>query len=287
MTAFTITTNVKMSSLTPKTGLDTYSINAGTLTIDSDSRFGPNCTTTTGPLGNVTVSSTLGGAFNIDASGVRLIPFNSASGFVPASGLTLTQGAATCELLCVMSDRTGGTVTAAGAAMPASGWFKVRTVVGTFSTGAFTGGVVASATGSDETGWIVVVGAQDRTFSIPRLGSMDVNGRWFNVGTTSGVRGQTIQLPHFTQDTVTAYPGVEIETAPGSGVYHWWPNAANKFVSTEVSTDSRSQFVGITDVAVMTIGMGRNSIAAGDLPVAGCNVRVPNIILQNLSLIHI
>jgi hypothetical protein len=284
MTAFTVTTNVKMSSLTPKTGLDTYSVNAGTLTIDSDSRFGPNCTATTGPMGNVTVSATLGGAFNIDASGVRLIPFGSATGFVPASGLTLTQGAATCELLCVMSDRTGGTVTAAGAAMPASGWFKVRSVVGTFAAGAFTGGVVASATGPDETGWIVVVGGQDRTFSIPRLGSMDVNGRWFNVGTTSGVRGQTIQLPHFTQDTVTAYPGVEIETAPGSGVYQWWPNAANKFVSTEVSTDSRSQFVSITDVAVVTIGMGRNSVAAGDLPVAGCNVRIPNIILQNCAL---
>lgn len=283
MASFTITTAQNITQLTGKTGNDTYSVNGGTLTVNSDTRFGPNTSATTGPFGNITVSTTLGGAVVFSGASVRLIPFSTGTGNVPASGTTLSQGGVTCELLCVMSDRTGGTVTAAGGAMPASGWLKVRNVAGgSIASGALTGiGVVAS--GPDETGWIVVVGCVDKTISISRLGSWTVDGRWFTAGTTSGARGQTVQLPFFTGDQLIAYPGVEIETAPGSGVYKMWHNVAAKFTSANCSTDSRSRYVYISDAGLLTIGTGVDASVCGDLPVAGCAIRVPNIILQTCA----
>jgi hypothetical protein len=282
MTTYTITTTQNMTQLAGKVGGDAYNINGAELIINTDTRYGPNTSPTIGPTGNITVSATLGGTLTIEGFSVRLIPYNNGTGNVPPSGTILTQGGVTCELLCAMSLRTGGTVTGSGATLPTTGWLKVRGVTGGLVVaGAFTGGISASATASDETGWILLAGVRDRGFSIPRLGYMNVDGRMFSVGTTTGVRGQTIQLPHYTVDQVTAYPGVEIETAPGSGVYQFWPNAANKFASTDSSTDTRSSFVGITNDGVVTIGMGRDAVAAGALPVAGCNVRIPNIILQS------
>lgn len=284
MTTYTITTAQNMTQLVGKGGNDTYNINGGDLTINSDTRFGPNTTTTTGATGNITVSATLGGTLTLEGNSVRLIPFNTGVGNVPTSGTILTQGGVSCELLCVMSLRTGGVVTPAGSPMPTIGWLKVRATTGSFSAGAFTAGITATATAGDETGWIVLVGVRDRVFSISRLGFMTVAGKMFDVGTTSGTRGQTIQLPHFSQDQVTAYPGVEIETGPGTGVYKFWPNAASKFNAANVSTDSRSQFISITDDALCTIGIGRDASVCGDLPVAGCNIRIPNIITQTTDL---
>jgi hypothetical protein len=273
MATFSITSTQRISELTGKQNADAYNINGGTLVVDCDSRFSQN----PGVLGNLTISSTLGGRFWVDATKVRLIPFTGGAGAVPAAGAAVTQGGATAELLCVMSERTGGTVHTGQ--MPATGWLKVRTV-GAFGPGALSG-LTATATAADEAGWIVVVGAEDRTFNIPRLGSVVMDGDWFAVGTTTGARGQTMALPHFSADSMVYYPGVEIETAPGSGVYNFWPNVGAKFRSDTVSTDSRSRYVHISTNGVMTIGRGTNNSDAGDLPALGCKVRIPNIILQN------
>lgn len=56
MAAYTITTTKYITELTLKTGIDSYNIDAGTLIIDCDSRYAPNSTPTTGPLGSITVS---------------------------------------------------------------------------------------------------------------------------------------------------------------------------------------------------------------------------------------
>lgn len=279
MANFTITSAQRITELANKAGADSYSVNGGKLTIDCDTRHGPNQSATGGPLGHITASGTLGGELFIDSSAVRLIPFSAGSGRVPDAGATITQGAATAELLCVMSDKTGGNVHTGN--MPSSGWLKVR---GTgFAAGALTG-INATATGQDETGWMVVVGAEGKSVVMGRRGLLNINNGtaiWFAAGVTSGARGQTIQLPHFNADGATHYPGVEIETAPGSGVYAFWANVGTKFKSTFISDDSRSRYVHISATGLVTLGRGLDNQNAGDLPVAGCAVRVPNLILQS------
>ena len=93
MATFTITTAVNIDTLASKTGGDTYNINGGTLTIDQDSRYGTN-QNTSATLGPVTLSATLGGTLEVDARFVRIIPYNTGTGVVPASNTTISQGSA-------------------------------------------------------------------------------------------------------------------------------------------------------------------------------------------------
>jgi hypothetical protein len=283
MATFTITTTTNMTALTGRGGNDTYNVNGGNLTIDSDTRYGPNTTPSTGPFGNITLSATQGGTMTISGQNVRLIPFSSGTGTVPASGTTISRSGVTAELLCVMTLRTGGSVVASGGAMPSTGWLKVRnvSVQGTFPIGAITG-INCSSTAVDTVGWIELVGVETLTVIVNRLNTFTVNGAWFSLGTTSGARGQTVQLPYFGSG-VQAYPGVEIETSPGSGVYKFWANAGNLFVGSGLGTDSRARLVGIDDTGLMTIGTGRDAASAGDLPVSGCDMRIPNIITSNTN----
>lgn len=283
MATFTITTSTNITTLTGKAGADTFNINGGDLTIDSDTRYGPNTTTVFGPYGNINLSANLGGTLTIRGDNVRLIPYNSGTGTVPASGTIISRGGVTAELLCVMQTRTGAAVRAPGATMFTSGYLKVRNVSsqGTFPIGAITG-IGASSTATDEIGWMEVVGIETLTITVNRLNQFNMLGVWFSLGTTSGTRGQTVQLPYFGSG-IQAYPGVEIETSPGSGVYKFWANAGNLFTGAGLGTDSRARLVGITDTGLMTIGTGRDAASAGDLPVSGCNIRIPNIICSNTN----
>lgn len=269
-----------MTQLTAKGGNDTFNVNGGTLTIDSDTRYGPNTSTTAGPMGNVNLSATLGGTLNVVGNNVRLIQYNNGSANVPAAGTIITAGGVNAELLCVMTTRYGGAVSTNGA-LPATGWLKVRNKSGgNFVPGAFTAGISATILAPDELGWIEVVGVDSLGISAPRLGAWTMSGQWFSLGSTTGVRGQTLKLPYFTDSTLIEYPGVEIETSPGSGVYAFWANAAQMFYSTNLSTDSRCQFVYIDSTGTLTFGMGIDAINAGHMPIAGCDVRIPNIILS-------
>lgn len=279
MTTFTITTEVNYTSLTPKQGNDSFNINGGKLVINSDTRYGPNVTAATGVLGGITSSASLGGDLLVDGTSVRLIPFNNSSSVIPAYGSIITCSTGSAELLCVMSDKHGGIMYAAGAAMPASGWLKVRNIVGTFGAEVL-GGISCSATGADEVGWIFLAGAQDKSHIHSRLGNSVFNGLKYYIGVTNGTAGQTFQLPFVTAESIISYPGVEIETSPGSNEYQFWPNAANKFTSVHCSTDSRSSFVGISNTGVLSIGRGFDLSLCGFLPPAGCKIRIPNIITQ-------
>jgi hypothetical protein len=283
MTTFAITTTTNITTLLSKGGNDTYNVNGGNLTIDADTRYCPNATTATGPMGNINLSATLGGTLTISGLNCKLLQYTLGAGTVPASGTIISKGGVTAELLCVMSTRVGGTVTAAGGVMPTTGWMKVRNVTGgNFSAGLMTG-ITATISGPEETGWIEVVGVETMIMTINRLNALNITGDWFSVGTTSGVRGQTVQLPAFGSG-VTVLGGVEIETAPGSGVYKFWANAGNLFLGSGLSTDNRCRYVGISDANLMTIGTGRDAASAGDLPPSGCNIRIPNIITSNTNL---
>lgn len=282
MAAYTITTPVFIRDLTLKTGGDTYTINGGTLTTDCDSRYAPNATALTGPIANLTVDSALGGHWQVTTEFTKLIPFNNGTGLVPTYGTIITQGAAAAVMLCVMETRVGGLTYAGGAAMPATGWLKVRINTAGFTLGALTG-IGCDMSGAEEQGWIVIVGEESRTHSHARLGSMQFRGDWIDVGATTGAAGQTVQLPHFTADGATYYPGVDVETAPGSGVYQFWPNAGSRFTSANCSTDTRSSFVYISTTGVVTFGVGTDALPAGYVPTAGCRIRVPSINTQNCT----
>lgn len=285
MANFTITTPTLITALTGKTGGDTYNINGGSLTIDCDSRYAPNATAATGPINNLTVDSALGGNFTVTTEFTKLVQFTGGSGLVPASGTTITQGAASGVLLCVMETRMGGLVSAAGGLMPASAWLKLRVTAPGFTAGALTG-ISANAVGAAEQGWIVVVGQEIGVHNHPRLGSMQMRGDWIDVGTTNGATGQTLQLPHFTADAATYYPGVDVETAPGSGVYQFWPNASLRHTSANSSTDTRSSFVFISTLGVVSFGVGADASVCGYVPATGCNVRIPSINLQNCTSLN-
>jgi hypothetical protein len=285
MAAFTITTATNITSLIGKTGGDTYTVSGGTLTIDCDTRYAPNATTATGPYGGIAGSATLGGSIVIRGDNVKLISYSAGTGPVPASGTLLAfSGGGTAELLCVMSLKTGGTVTAAATTMPASAWLKVRNVTGTIASGnTFAGGTAGGTTSAaPATGWMEVVGTEALTITVSRLNLLSILGEWFSVGSTTGVRGQTLQLPAFAGN-ITEYPGVEIETSPGSGVYTFWPNAGQKATLTNLGTDTRSPYVWISTVGVCMFGRGPTATDCMQLPVAGCAVRVPNIVTSSCT----
>jgi hypothetical protein len=58
--------------------------------------------------------------------------------------------------------------------------------------------------------------------AVPRLSSCVVDGDWYELGTTNGADNQTFTLP-----VREELGGVQIETAPGSGVYEWYANAGD------------------------------------------------------------
>jgi hypothetical protein len=208
----TITVDTYLDGGTARTAGEAWTNNGGRLTVRTDTRWHANAPASmTGTLGSVTISATLGGGFTIDGRNVRWMAYTGGSGTVPTIGTTISQGAVSGYLLGVWASATTAP-TAVGAAMPATGFIKLREVTGgTFAASALTG---ITATGSvDVTGWIEVVMDQSANITVPRLGDFTVRGKWFELGTTSGAANQLVQVP--TNGSTTAYvPGVYIDDAP-------------------------------------------------------------------------
>lgn len=278
MTTYTITTVQNYTDLANKTGVDLYNINGGTLTQDSDSRYGPNCNTSSG-YGNLSISAALGGTWNIDGTKIYAVPFQSGTGVVPAYSTSIVQGLASAELLCVMSDRWGGTIYLPGQAMPTTGYIKVRNKTGSFTIGSLQN-INAFCNAADERSFILVAGAYARTFSVPRLGTMNVTGDWWQVGVTNGLAGQMFRLPFVTAEQNVHYPLVEVETAPGSGEYIQYHNAGIRMLSSGVGNDTRCRLVYISTNGELYFGQGYDGSPCGHVPAAGCLVRIPNIVFQ-------
>lgn len=106
MTTFTVTVNRKWDDATfsTRTGNDTYNFTTGgSLTIDTDTRYCANATATSGNIGNINLNSAVSGACEVilDGTNVRLMPFDSGTGLVPAIGTSIIQGGTTGSLLGV------------------------------------------------------------------------------------------------------------------------------------------------------------------------------------------
>jgi hypothetical protein len=226
---------------------ETYTINGGEVRVNGDVRWGQNAAV----IGNVTISATLGGKFVLDGRDVWEIPYIGATGNVPAIGAlgtnTVTQGGASGELMRVwangeMEPRAPGT------AMPAAGWIKMRSKTGAFVAGTVTlpGGATIEARDGGKRSWIHVVGARTTTITVPRLGSFEVLGDWYELGVTTADDSQVFSLP-----VAEECPAIQIETAPGSGVFEWWLSAGERWpgfnaaVTTDfIPTDARGRYFG-------------------------------------------
>jgi hypothetical protein len=218
---------------------ETITINGGSLTINADTRFNQQAAV----FGNITVSSTLGGVVAIDGTQIWEVPFSMAVGLVPAQAAlgsnTVTGGSsgATGELTRVWAS---GSFTSAveGAAMPLSGFIKLRSRSGNFQAGeiiTLPGGATIVATNAGQRSWIHVVGNSGSTMTTPRMANVTARGDWYQIGTTDGTDNQTIQMP-----VRDEFPAVQIETAAGSGVYEWWANAADSWNGLYPNTDLAS-----------------------------------------------
>jgi hypothetical protein len=209
---------------------ETITINGGALTINADTEHNQKAA----PFGIVTLSSTLGGSVLIDGTKVWEVPFASSSGNVPAqaalgsNGVTGGTSGATGELTRVWAAGSFTPATAGGA-MPSAGYIKLRTKTGNFQAGetiTLPGGATIVATNAGKRGAIQVVartiGDTSRSMVVPRLASCVVNGDWYDLGTTNGADNQTFTLP-----VREELGGIQIETAPGSGVYEWYSNAGD------------------------------------------------------------
>ena len=131
--------NFQDAAFSTRAGNDTYNLLGFRLTLDTDSRYCTNATATTGNLGAVACSAAAGGELFIDGTKVRIIPYNTGTGNVPAIGTAITEGGVSGYLLGVWS-ALNVAPTAAAAAMPASGWIKVKNVTGgAYSAGALGG----------------------------------------------------------------------------------------------------------------------------------------------------
>lgn len=277
MTAFTITSPVNIDTLTPKTGGDTYTINGGELIIDSDTRYSKNATPTTGSLWARTISSTLWGKIKIDGKNCFYVAYTGGIWNVPVAWTTISQGGTSAELLGVWS-AWNVPPTTAGSAMPATWYIKFKNKTGSFSAWALTG-IGATCSGVEEV-WVIEVNVRwPSATTVPRLWDFIIDWDDYYAGVTTGVRGQTIQLPASLPNTFYFY--VEIETSPWSNIYEKYPTVILQNANSP--TDEVTGKVVFRDnQGLITIGSdGINNVFY--LPPAGCKIRTPNIVLTTTS----
>lgn len=283
----TISTSQTLDSAARTAG-EAMTINSGAiLTINTHTRFHANApASATGSLGSFTMTAASGGQAFIDGQSVRMVAYSGGTGNVPAYNTSVTQGGVTGVFLCAMSTLATAP-TAVGAAMPATGYIMFKSVSGgSFAAGALTG-IGATVVGTEKAGFLEVVIDDAASFTIGRAQTFKTRMQWFhpfdtsgNLITTSGSRGQQIQLPNF-GGANSYYPGIWIETGVGTDTYEFWPaslaGTGSPWATTALGTDARSKFVQCLASGIVRIGSdGTNNI--GDLPVSGCKVRIPNVI---------
>jgi hypothetical protein len=274
--------NIDNISTFMKTGGDVYNIKGSILKIDQDSRNGLNQTTST-TLGSITLSAALGGTVNVDGSTIWMIPYTGGSGNVPAWNTVITNNGASGKLIGVHSALTASS-TATGAAMPATGFIRVKQKTGTYAAGALTG-LTATASDAGRIGWIEIVGDEASTVNANRLGNFNITGAWYQVGTTNGSAGQTMQIPN--NGLLRYAAGVFIEKTVGSNDFEFYPNSGlNLTAGSTVATgneDARGKVVWINNAGLVTIGNSGGTGLNGHVPVTGLKVVIGNVFFENCT----
>jgi hypothetical protein len=282
LTAFTLAANANLRQIgtagvwgvaTARTSSDTIDTNGFAFTQDQDSRYGLSGNTSA-VWGNLTVNATKGGQINFDGRYVRLIPFNTGSGTITL-GTTITVGSATAAVIGIYTSLTSAPVTTG-----ASGWIKVTAWNGVAfpTSGSYTqAGFTFTITGASLVGWIEVNGVEAATINANRLGSVNITGAWYEVGTTSGAANQTMQIPN--NGLTCWHPGVFIEKTVGGGDFEFYPNNG---VNTTTGTEAtRGKVVWIDATGLVRIG-NSGAAANGYVPVTGLRVVIGNVFFNNV-----
>ena len=301
MATFTITAAQNIDALTSKAGGDTYNINGGTLTIDQDSRFGLN-QGSTASLGNVTISATLGGTLEVDARNVILVRFENGSGLVPASNTVITADGGGSPnngsgLLIGVSSSLSSAPVAAGGAMPATGYLKLKQWNGqAFPASAALSGLPVGTTVLNAAypayfpGWISLIGDEAALMTGARLGLQRFRGTWITTLSgqttsleTTGTNATTWQLP--TWGEAVYLPGVQVEVAAGVGLYEWYPNVGSQTaLLANVGTESaRGKVCWISSTGVLRFGHDGTNSTGGYVPPSGLKIRLPNIYMHSCT----
>jgi hypothetical protein len=281
MATYTITTGtagapVDYAALGTRAAGDVYNINGGYLKVDVDTRYGLGGVAAA-QISNTTMSASLGGSILFDSRFVRCIPFTGGSGNVPAADTVISIGGASGKLIGVYS-ALNAAPTAAAAAMPATGFIKIRA----WNSVSYTAGVLTgiAATGAiDGPGWLEIVGLDAASVTVNRLNQFLVRGDYYTFQgiTTDGTRATTYQLP--TNGSAVVYcPGVEVESVV-PGVYDFYPCAGSKTaLAANIATDLvRGKWCWISTAGLVRFGHDGTNSTGGYIPPAGRKVRVPNI----------
>ena len=284
MTAFTASTggDVFWDSYTGgsvNATLDTYTIsNRSRLVIRTDTNACANHSVAFGSVDTVTFSGT-GGTLHIDPTYVRVIAYTGGSGNSPAFGATISQGGVSGVFLGAWTNWQSECIVP-GSAIGATGFIKIGGVTGgSFAAGALTG-ITATCSGPDVQGWIEVRGADTGTITVPRIGAITSTEAWFELGTTNGTANQVIPCPT-TATVAGVFPGVWIESAPGSGVYERYANAGSQVALTTTRTTSEMKLIKQTTGGIVIGHDGTNAVYYR--PPTGCKVRIPAIIMTNCT----
>ena len=281
MTAYTLAANATLRDIgnaaiwgvtTARTSADTIDTNGFNFTQDQDSRYGLSGNTSA-VWGNLTINASKGGQINFDGRYVRMIPFTGGSGTITL-GTSITVGSGTGNVIGIYTSLTTAPVTTG-----ASGWIKVTNwnSIAFASSGSFTqAGFTFTVSGASIVGFIEVVGQEAGTINANRLGSVNITGEWFLVGTTNGTSNQTMQIPN--NGLTCWHPGVFIETSVGSNAYEFYPN--NGLNTTTGTEATRGKVVWIDANGLVRIG---NSGAAtnGFTPITGLKVVIGNVFFNN------
>ena len=250
--------------------------NGSTLTIDSDHKYSQQAAAPR----KVTIKQ--GCKYYVDGKKVWWIPFDASSGNVPALS---TYGTTDVEISAVGVGEFLGIWAAlgdeapmtAGTALPSSGYVKLREKTGTIADDdvlTFTNNsatvTVNSATGGQR-GWIRNTTTDlnyARNDGYTDFGELEVDGDWFELGTSDGTTTQTIQfyLP-------TICSAIQIETSSGSGVYEWWCNYDTAYSAYP------NAIRGYTSTAT-------GAMTFTKAPPNGARIRVPNVYQGSLYAVN-
>ena len=290
----TITTSQTFDSAARTAG-EAFTINSGAVfTIDSDTRDGKNAAASrAGSMGSFTMTAASGGEVVIDGTNVWLIAYDGRIGTpnVPALG-TIIQGVtsgAYGELMnCTSAINT--TPTAAGAAMPATGFFKLKNVVGTFQdneTLEIQGSTdLCLANGIGQRGWIEVVMDDAATWTIGRAQKLTITGDWYESPTTgSGAAHQQVQFPNY-GGAGFFLPGVWVDEA-ANDTWEFWPatigpGAGSFWSAANMLAETKNKFCECLAGGIIRFG-GNGATAWGKIPTSGAKFRIPNVLLKSAA----
>ena len=289
----TISTSQTFDSAARTAG-EAFTIQSGAVfTIDSDTRDGKNAAATrAGSMGAFTMTAATGGEVLVDGTKVWLLAYDGRIGTpnVPALGTIIrgvTSGAEGELMNCTSA--INAVPTAAGAAMPATGFFKLKSKTGTFQdneTLEISGSTdLCLANGIGRRGWIEVVMDDAAGFTIGRAQQFRVTGDWFESETVgSGAAHQQVQFPNYGGANFFL-PGVWVDEA-ANGTWEFWPatitGTGTFWSAANMLAETKNKFCECLGGGIIRFG-GNGTTAWGKIPTSGAKFRIPNVFLKSAA----